>query len=141
MQGEVAYLRKHSLAKYPPSPLTCNLTNNSDAAYLSTNLKLLNPREIRGRWKHSQNSRGGVIATILYAQHEDIRPGRYEPGGRLGGGHGGDGTRTMGMDGSNGSEALCVSSSLEERANECPRHCSVVVRAEREEVGRSGEAG
>jgi hypothetical protein len=89
---EVAYLRRHNLAKYSPSPLTCNLTNNSEAAYLSTNLKLLNPREIQGRWKHSHHGRGGVIATTLYAQHEDIEPGRYEPGGSLGGGHGGDGT-------------------------------------------------
>jgi hypothetical protein len=99
MQGEVAYLRRHNLAKYPPSPLICNLTNNSEAAYLSTNLKLLNAREIQGRWKRSHHDRDGLIATALYAQHEDIGPGRYEPGSGFGGGHGGDGTWTMGMDG------------------------------------------
>jgi hypothetical protein len=97
--GRMDYLRRHNLGKYPPSPLTHNLTNNNEAAYLSTNLKLLNPREIQGGWKRSHHDRSGVIATAFYAQHEDIRPGWYKPGGGLGGGHGGDGTWTMGMDG------------------------------------------
>jgi hypothetical protein len=38
-------------------------------------------------------------------------------------------------------EAVRASSSLEERANERPRHSSVVVRAERDDVGRAGGAG
>jgi hypothetical protein len=93
----VAYLRRLNVARYPPSPLTCNLTNNSEAAYLSTSLKLLNPREIRE--DGNVHTTGDVIATALYAQHEDIGPGWYEPSGGLSGGHGRDGTRTMGMDG------------------------------------------